>query len=158
MTRGKSESLITPQSAVLLLLEGLLFTQNFMGCHAVCTPFSLRSTPKAYKNINYLFSKKTYTLLLTKPIFGIFNFLLNRFTNISTYIYNIYTITQIYFSIMSIFKSNKRLVCRNSILITINTLQNIISFVNFKFVINFPHFIIKFHTTANCVSFHIITP
>ncbi len=32
MTRGKSESLITPQSAVLLLLEGLLFTQNFMGC------------------------------------------------------------------------------------------------------------------------------
>ena len=32
LTRGKSESLITPQSAVLLLLEGLLFTQNFMGC------------------------------------------------------------------------------------------------------------------------------
>ena len=32
MTRGKSESLITPQSAVLLLLEGVLFTQNFMGC------------------------------------------------------------------------------------------------------------------------------
>ena len=32
MTRGKSESLIAPQSAVLLLLEGLLFTQNFMGC------------------------------------------------------------------------------------------------------------------------------
>ncbi|WP_440451824.1 hypothetical protein [Ruminococcus intestinalis] len=28
---------------------------------------ALRSTPKAYKNINYLFSKKTYTLLLTKP-------------------------------------------------------------------------------------------
>ena len=32
LTRGKSESLITQQSAVLLLLEGLLFTQNFMGC------------------------------------------------------------------------------------------------------------------------------
>lgn len=32
LTRGKSESLIAPQSAVLLLLEGLLFTQNFMGC------------------------------------------------------------------------------------------------------------------------------
>ena len=31
MTRGKSESLITQQSAVLLLLEGLLFTQNFIG-------------------------------------------------------------------------------------------------------------------------------
>ena len=33
MTRGKSESLIAPQSSILLLLEGLLFTQNFMGCH-----------------------------------------------------------------------------------------------------------------------------
>ncbi|MCI7211318.1 MAG: FtsX-like permease family protein [Ruminococcus bromii] len=32
MTRGKSESLIAPQSSILLLLEGLLFTQNFMGC------------------------------------------------------------------------------------------------------------------------------
>ena len=32
MTRGKSGSLIAPQSSVLLLLEGLLFTQNFMGC------------------------------------------------------------------------------------------------------------------------------
>ena len=32
MTRGKSESLIAPQSAIPLLLEGLLFTQNFMGC------------------------------------------------------------------------------------------------------------------------------
>ena len=27
------------------------------------------ATKKAYKNINYLFSKKTYTLLLTKPEF-----------------------------------------------------------------------------------------
>ncbi|MGO5081160.1 hypothetical protein ACTQ3L_04010, partial [Oscillospiraceae bacterium LCP25S3_E4] len=32
LTRGKSESLIAPQSSILLLLEGLLFTQNFMGC------------------------------------------------------------------------------------------------------------------------------
>ena len=32
LTRGKSESLITPPSAVLLLLEGLLFTRNFMWC------------------------------------------------------------------------------------------------------------------------------
>ena len=32
MTRGKSESLMAPQSTILLLLEGLLFTQNFMGC------------------------------------------------------------------------------------------------------------------------------
>ena len=38
MTRGKSESLITPQSAVLLLLEGLLFTQNFMGCRMFPNP------------------------------------------------------------------------------------------------------------------------
>ena len=35
MTRGKSESLIAPQSSILLLLEGLLFTQNFMGCRRV---------------------------------------------------------------------------------------------------------------------------
>ena len=32
LTRGKSESLITPPSAVLLLFEGLLFTRNFMWC------------------------------------------------------------------------------------------------------------------------------
>ena len=38
MTRDKSESLIAPQSSILLLLEGLLFTQNFMGC----LTFSLR--------------------------------------------------------------------------------------------------------------------
>ena len=38
LTRGKSESLITPQSAVLLLLEGLLFTQNFMGCQ-ICNKY-----------------------------------------------------------------------------------------------------------------------
>ena len=37
MTRGKSESLIAPQSSILLLLEGLLFTQNFMGCRYRCS-------------------------------------------------------------------------------------------------------------------------
>ena len=44
MTRGKSESLITPQSAVLLLLEGLLFTQNFMGGAGVS--FKINGTAK----------------------------------------------------------------------------------------------------------------
>ena len=32
---------------------------------------SLRSTPKAVKNIIYLTSEKTYTLLLTKPLNGL---------------------------------------------------------------------------------------
>ena len=39
MTRGKSESLIAPQSSILLLLEGLLFTQNFMGCRKAIDRF-----------------------------------------------------------------------------------------------------------------------
>lgn len=44
MTRGNSESLITPQSAVLLLLERLLFTQNFMGGAGVS--FKINGTAK----------------------------------------------------------------------------------------------------------------
>ncbi|MGO5081586.1 hypothetical protein ACTQ3L_06200, partial [Oscillospiraceae bacterium LCP25S3_E4] len=52
LTRGKSESLIAPQSSILLLLEGLLFTQNFMGCR-------LRRCLYDYFGSNYTNVKKS---------------------------------------------------------------------------------------------------
>ena len=52
MTRGKSESLIAPQSSILLLLEGLLFTQNFMGCPSPHSDQGFQYTSEPYYRLN----------------------------------------------------------------------------------------------------------
>ena len=59
--------------------------------------------------------------------FGVLNFFFNRFPNISINIHNIYTVAQVDFSVMSICKSRKFLICWNNIFFTINTLQYIIT-------------------------------
>ena len=55
LTRGKSESLIAPQSTILLLLERLLFTQNFMGCLMMCFCLYLISNMFYVSNFSILF-------------------------------------------------------------------------------------------------------
>ncbi|MGO5081704.1 hypothetical protein ACTQ3L_06820, partial [Oscillospiraceae bacterium LCP25S3_E4] len=67
LTRGKSESLIAPQSSILLLLEGLLFTQNFMGCPRGVVPVACKA---AWYNALFL---KFLTVRFFNPV-EIFNY------------------------------------------------------------------------------------
>ena len=88
MTRGKSESLITPQSAVLLLLEGLLFTQNFMGVpeyHSKSTVLQKQSLFRFQKKTEPLALHSIFTIITTVHLNSIIRTLVQKQTVISRY-------------------------------------------------------------------------
>ena len=87
-------------------------------------------------------------------LFRIFNFFPNGISNMTVNVYNINSIAQINFTIMSHFQNLNIFICRNNIIWKIYTLKNIEFLLRFKIICNTFHFICKSHTSANSNCFH----